>query len=107
MISTVSHKLYLLSNMRRYLTNKACILTFKTIVLSIIECGDIIYSGISKSNLNNIDKLFYRGLRICDASNNKLSKEQLCDGCDITPLDKEEMCTYCFLCISNHTSQKY
>ena len=88
MINTISHKLYLLSRIRRYLSKQACILVFKTMVLSIIEYGDIIYSGTSKLNLDKIDKLFYRGLRICDASNSALSKNQLCKECDIVPLDK-------------------
>ena len=60
MIKIISHKLYLLSRIRRYLTNEACILVFKTMVLSIIEYGDIIYAGTSKANLDKIDKLFYR-----------------------------------------------
>ena len=43
----VSHKLYLLSKVRKYLTMEACITVFKTMVLSIIEHGDIIYAGLS------------------------------------------------------------
>ena len=88
MLNNVSHKLYLLSRIRRYLTKQACILVFKTMVLSLIEYGDIIYSGTSKANLDKIDKLFYRGLRICDASNLALSKNQLCKECNIVPLEK-------------------
>ena len=61
----VTHKLYLLSRIRKFLTTQACITIFKTMVLSVIEYGDIIYSGTSECNLNKIDKLFYRGLRIC------------------------------------------
>ena len=33
-------------------------------VLSVIEYVDVIYSGISSSNLNKVDKLLYRGFRI-------------------------------------------
>ena len=87
-INIVSHKLYLLSRIRRYLTKNACITVFKTMVLSIMEYGDIIYAGTSKRNLDKKDKLFYRGLRICDASNLVLSKNQLCKECNIVPLDK-------------------
>ena len=88
MVNIVSHKLYLLSRIRRYLTKNACITVFKTMVLSIMEYGDIIYAGTSKRNLDKIDKLFYRGLRICDASNLVLSKNQLCKECNIVLLDK-------------------
>ena len=88
MISTVSHKLYLLSRIRRYLNKEACIIIFKTMVLSILEYGDIVYAGTTVSNLDKIDKLFYRGLRICDVSNTVVSNNQLCRNCSIVPLEK-------------------
>ena len=87
MVSTVSHKLYLLSRIRRYLNDTACILIFKTMVLSILEYGNIIYSGTSLNNLDKLDKLFYRGLRICDSNNNNRNKNQLCQDCRISPLE--------------------
>ena len=88
MINTVSHKLYLLSRIRRYLTTEACILVFKTMVLSIMEYGDIIYAGTSKINLDKIENLFYRGLRICDGSFVAKSRMQLCTESNIATLDK-------------------
>ena len=36
----------------------------------------------------NIDKLFYRGLRICDATFVAKSKDQLCNDSDIVSLEK-------------------
>ena len=82
----VTHKLYLLSKIRRYITFEASLTIFKTMVLSIIEYGDIIYSGTSIRNLNKIDTLFYRGLRICLGHQIGLSKDDLCHECTITPL---------------------
>ena len=83
----LTHKLYLLSRIRKYLTKRASILIFKTMILSLIEYGDIIYAGTSDLNLRNVVKLFYRGLRICDNTNNKISKKTLCEDCHIAPLD--------------------
>ena len=60
----ISHKLYVLSKID----------IFKTMVLSLIENCDIVYSGTTQTNLNDIDKLFYRGLRICMYTNNKTIK---------------------------------
>ena len=77
MVSTVSHKLYLLSRIRRYFNNEACILIFKTMVLSILEYGNIIYSGTSKTNLDKLDKLFHRGFRICDSNNNNTIRKPI------------------------------
>ena len=86
----VSHKLYVMSKIRKYITTYACINIFKTMVLSLIEYCDIVYSGTSITNLNDIDKLFYRDLRICMYTNNKVSREMLCRECKIAPLDKED-----------------
>ena len=82
----VSHKLYLLSKVRRYITTTACINIFKTMILSVIEYCDIVYAGTTCANLNSIDNLFYRGLRICMYTNNHLSREILCQECKIAPL---------------------
>ena len=65
MCNIVSHKLYLLSRIRIFLTVQACINIFKTMVLSVIVYGDIIYAGTLSGSLNKLDRLFFRGLRIC------------------------------------------
>ena len=73
----VAHKLYLMSKIRKYITEPACINIFKTMVLSLIEYCDIIYAGTSQGNLSNIDNLFYRGLRICINNQAHLTKMNL------------------------------
>ena len=88
----LSHKLYLLSKIRRYITVEASINIFKTMILSLIEYGDIIYNGTSESNLNDIEKLFYRGLRICVNANNYITKTNLCLSCKIATLDLRQRC---------------
>ena len=82
----VAHKLYLMSKIRKYITEIACIHIFKTMVLSLIEYCDIIYAGTSQGNLSNIDNLFYRGLRICVNNQAHLSKNELLTKCKIAPL---------------------
>ena len=86
MCNILTHKLYVLSKIRRYITSEACILIFKTMILPIMEYGDIIFTGTSANNLYKIDRLFYRGLRICMNYNFKTSKEELCIDCKIKPL---------------------
>ena len=83
----VSHKLYLMSKIRKYLTTQACILIFKTMILSLIEYGSIIYRGTSNLNVQKIDKLFYRGLRICLNTNNLETKDNLGNQCNIASLN--------------------
>ena len=82
----VAHKLYLMSKIRKYITETACINIFKTMVLSLIEYCDIIYAGTSQGNLSNIDNFFYRGLRICVNNQAHLSKNELLTKCKIAPL---------------------
>ena len=88
----ISHKLYLLSKIRRYITVEASINIFKTMILSLIEYGDIIYNGTPHSNLNDIKKLFYRGLQICVNADNHIPKPDLCTLCKISTLEKRHNC---------------
>ena len=60
-------------------------------VLSLMEYCDILYAGTTQKNLCDIDKLFYRGLRICMYTNNYTSRDTLCRECKIAPLDKRRL----------------
>ena len=62
MSNIVSRRLYLLSHIRKYLSKNVCTVIFKTIVLFLIEYGDIVYAGTCQGNLNKIVNLFNRGL---------------------------------------------
>ena len=65
---------------------EACIIVFKTLILALFEYGDIMYSGTSCKNLRKIDRLFYRGLRICIGSQHNYRELELCTECKIAPL---------------------
>ena len=54
----------------------------RTMVVSVIECDDIIYEGICQI----IDKLYYTGLRICENCNNRSIKEEYID-CNMSKLE--------------------
>ena len=58
LVKLITHKLYLSSCIRKYLTKNASITIFKTMILSLIEYGDIIYAGTNQTNLNKIVNLF-------------------------------------------------
>ena len=70
---------------KKYLTEDACTTNSKTMVLALIEYGDMIYEGTSQCNLNKLSTLFYRGLRICITTNNKVGKIYSCNECHISP----------------------
>ena len=72
----LSHKLFLLAKIRKYLTKDASLKVFKSMIVSLIEYGDIIYEGTSCKNLELISPLFYRGLRIYIPNNGEFSKDE-------------------------------
>ena len=88
----ISHKLYLLSQIRKCITIEASINIFRTMILSLIEYGDIIYNGTSQANLDKIDKSFYRGLRICINANNHIINPELCIASKISTLQNRYSC---------------
>ena len=83
----ITHKLYLLSKIRKYLTSEACIMVFKTMILSLFEYGDILYSGTSCENLKKLDRLFYRGLRTCIGPQHAYNERELCFECRVASLE--------------------
>ena len=63
-IKMASHKVYLLTKIRPYLTDKACLNVYKTMVLPYIEYGDIIYGGTNVSLLIKLQRIQNRGLKL-------------------------------------------
>ena len=100
MTKLISHKLFLLSKIRRYITEDACINIFKTMVLSVIEYCDIIYAGTTQANITKIDNLFYRGLQICINCNFSHLVNYFVVNVRLHPYVTEETPTCYYLCIN-------
>ena len=64
-INKVSHKLYIISKIRQFLTVKSAILIYKTMILPYFDYGDIIYMFSNKSELNKLERLQERCINIC------------------------------------------
>ena len=64
-----SHKLYLLSRICRYINEYTAICIYKTMIAPIMDYGDIIYAGTNVENLDKLQRLQNRGLRICTNEN--------------------------------------
>ena len=58
---------------------------FKSMIVTVLEYGDILYEGTTARNLENINRLFYRGLSICCQGDEDLSKAVLFNECHISP----------------------
>ena len=82
----VSHKLYLLSKIRQFITQETCVRIYKSMVVPLFDYGDIIYSGTNDKNLFRLQKLQNRGLRICINTQEYMSRVQLHQCCMVFPL---------------------
>ena len=88
----VSHKLYLLSKIRQFITTDACTKIFKSMIIPLFDYGDVIYTGTSDKNLSNLQKLQNRGLRICLNNQIYVSRIQLHQSCKVSPLKLRRIC---------------
>ena len=61
----ICHKLYLLSKIRKHINEYTSTQIFQTMIAPLIDYGDIVYSGTSTRNLDKLQSLQNRGLRIC------------------------------------------
>ena len=77
----IGHKLYLLSRIRRYVDEYTSICIFKSMIAPILDYGDIIYAGTSSCNLDKLQSLQNRGLRICTNENYYIPKILLHQRC--------------------------
>ena len=64
-IKITAHKINLLSKVRQYLTEFASITIYKTMILPYFDYGDILFINCSKKQLNKLDHLQKRAIKIC------------------------------------------
>ena len=60
-----SHKVYLLSRIRKFITNDAALLIYKTKILPYLDYGDVLYLGSCNKSLSKLQSIQSRALRIC------------------------------------------
>ena len=82
----ICHKLYMLSKIRKYINERTSIRIFQTMISPLIEYGDIVYSGTAVRNLDKLQSLQNRGLRICINDNLYRSTDILHQHCKIPNL---------------------
>ena len=74
---TVSHKLYILSRLRRYLSDRAALLIYKSMVLPYMDYSDVVYTKAAEADLDRLQRLQNRALKICLNSNRHESTEYI------------------------------
>ena len=64
LMKIVSHKLYLLSKIRKFITKAAALRIYNVMVVPYIDYGDIVYAGATAASLNKLQRLQNRALRV-------------------------------------------
>ena len=65
-INVASHKVFLLAKIRKYITFKAAVRIYKTVILPILDYENILYDGCNQNLLSKVQTLQSRGLRLCN-----------------------------------------
>ena len=60
-----SHKVYLLSRIRKFITNDAALLVYKTKILPYLDCGDVLCLGSCNKSLSKLQSILNRALGVC------------------------------------------
>ena len=61
----VSHKIFILSKIRKSISEDTDIFVYRSMIAPIIDYGDVVYSGSFQEGIAKLQKLQNRALRIC------------------------------------------
>ena len=91
-MNKVSHKLYVLSKIRQFLTIKSAILIFKSMILPYFDYGDIVYMFTSKNELEKLDRLQERCINICTRTYGRDNINNIRSTYKLPTLEKRRIC---------------
>ena len=86
-IQRASFKIHMLSKIRVYIDFDTAVTIYKTMILPVLEYGDIAYDLGDKKSLDKLQTLQNRALRICINSNVHISRIQLHKDCKLAKLE--------------------
>ena len=86
-IQRTSFKIYMLSKIRNYVDFNSAITIYKTMILPVLEYGDIAYDMADKKSLGKLQTLQNRALRICVNRNVHVPTIRLHQLCKIAKLE--------------------
>ena len=85
-------KMYILSKVRTYLSEKSAILIYKSMLLPYFDYGDIIYMFSSKNDLVKLERLQERCIKIDTKTNGKINMKQIRNTNKLPTLEKRRKC---------------
>ena len=90
--NVVAHKIYLLSKIRGFVSNKVALLIYKTKILPYLDYGDIFYMNTNMGILNKLQKLQNKALKICINSPWRTETDMVHNYTKIAKLDHRRTC---------------
>ena len=85
-LKIISSKLYVFSKIRRFLSEKAALDVYKTMILPYFDYGDVIFMFSNENLLNKMDRLHLRGLKISKKITTSINDDELLNSCNISNL---------------------
>ena len=64
-VRTVSHKIYLLSRVKKFLSSRSALLVYKTMILPFFDYDDVVYHNANANELEKLQRLQNRALKLC------------------------------------------
>ena len=69
LLNTVTHKVYILGKIRRFITEYAAVRIYKAMLLPYFDYADIVYDKARQVDLDKLQRLQNKGLKICMSVN--------------------------------------
>ena len=86
-IKMVSHKLYLLARIRKFITTEQAITIYRSKTVPYFDYGDIFLMNITSKTIQKLQKIQNRALRICIEAEGRSNVNMLHNTCNVNKLD--------------------
>ena len=91
-MNKVLHKMFILSKVRQYLSEKSAILIYKSMLLPYFDYGDIVYMFSSKNELDKLERLQERCMKTCTKTYGKNNLKETRIAKKLPTLEKRRNC---------------
>ena len=102
-IKSISYKSLLLAKISKYITTDVAIRIDKTMILPVLEYGDILYDGTNKKLLDKLQTLQNRCLRTCILPHQHVPTIILQQLCDLGNLKMRRNMHLQYICLNKNT----
>ena len=87
LVNAISFKLYLFNKIRKFINEKSAIIIYKSMVLPYFDYCDVVFMFSKASELDKLDRLHKRGMRISLTNGYNFNENELFNLCKISSLD--------------------